>query len=91
MSKKQPLILVVLYDANRNEYSILKHNQRAEEAQTYIEGWNPQLVSGCSMIKLEQSRLHQAPDANNCRACRETVSRSAHLSPQPKFVRRKES
>ena len=82
------LKLIVMYDANHNEYSVLTHNQRAEEAKTFVNLWNPRIVSGCSMITLDQSRLHQEPDAQNCRACRETVVRTANINPQPKFKRR---
>ena len=91
MNEQRRLMPVVLYDANRNEYSTLKHNLPAEEAKSYVDKWNPQLVSGCSMIALDQPRIHRSPDAGNCQACQKTVTRSAHLSPQPKHVRRKKS
>lgn len=90
MADKERLRLIVVYDQDRNEYSISAHNQSAEEAQRFVEQWNPQLVSGCSLIVLDQSRRHRATEARDCRACRETVARSAHLEPQPKFIRRKE-
>ncbi len=90
MAEKERLKLVVLYDRNRNEYSISAHNQSADEAQRFVEQWNPQLISGCSLILVDQSRRHSAVHGRDCRACRETVARSAHLEPQPKYIRRKE-
>jgi hypothetical protein len=89
VAKKERLKLVVLYDANNNEYSISAHNQRAEEAQRIVDEWQPQLVPGSSLIMLEQSRQHRTTDADDCQACRDTVARSANISPQPTFKRRK--
>lgn len=89
MAKKERLKLVVLYDANHNEYSISAHNQSADEAQRTAEEWQPQLVPGSSLITLDQSRQHRTTDADHCEACRDTVARSANLSPQPTFKRRK--
>jgi len=90
VTDKQHLKLIVVYDRNRNEYSISAHNQSAEEAQKFVDQWNPQLIQGCSLILLDQVRRHRATHGRDCRACRETVGRSAHLEPQPKFIRRKE-
>ncbi|MFY9561299.1 MAG: hypothetical protein WAQ52_13785 [Terriglobales bacterium] len=90
MAEKESLKLIVVYDHNRNEYSISAHNQSADEAQRFVEQWNPQLIAGCSLILLDQVRRHSAVHGRDCRACRETVARSAHLEPQPQFIRRKE-
>ena len=90
MAEKERLKLIALYDRNRNEYSISAHNQIADAAQKFVEQWNPQLQSGCSLIVLDQSRSHSTEHGRDCRACRETVARSAHLEPQPKFIRSKE-
>ncbi len=84
------LKLIVVYDRNRNQYSILAHNQSAEEAQRLVE-WNTPLLLDCSLIELNQPRKHRLPSPEDCRACREIVARSANLTPQPQFIRRKQS
>ena len=90
MTEKLPLKLVVLYDRTRNEYFISAHNQSAEEAQAFADRWNPHMITGCSLIMLDQPRRHSAAEAEECRACRRAVARSAHLEPRPKFKRRHE-
>jgi hypothetical protein len=90
VTDKQPLRLVVSYDRNRNEYSITTHNRTHEEADGYVEEWSHHLGPGCSFIVLAQNRRHRTDEAEDCLACRQTVARSAHLEPQPKFVRRSE-
>ena len=90
MTDKQPLKLIVAYDRNRNEYSIVAHNRTPEEAEGHGAQWTPHLRPGCSFIVLAQTRRHRTEQAQDCRACRETVASSAHLEPQPKFVRRSE-
>jgi hypothetical protein len=81
------LKIVVVYDPGRNEYFILAHNQTTEEAQRLVE-LNTPLVKDCSLIVLDQTRRHRTADSHLCRACRETVTRSSHLSPHPKYKRR---
>lgn len=88
MPTGEPLKLIVIYDANRNEYSVSAHNQNAEDAKRFADRWNPHLIPGCSLIALDQPRRHQTADPHSCQACRDIVARSAHLSPNPKFKRR---
>ena len=90
MTDKPPLKLVVVYDRNQNEYSISAHNQTPEQADGCAAEWSPYLRPACSFIVLDQGRWHRTEQAQDCRACRETVARSAHLEPQPKFIRRNE-
>lgn len=90
MTNQQPLKLVVAYDRNRNEYSLVAHNQTPEEAQSYLDQWSRHLREGNSFIVLDQTKWHATEKAQSCRACRETVARTAHLEPQPKFKRREE-
>jgi hypothetical protein len=90
VNDKQQFKLVVTYDRNRNEYSIPAHNQTPEEVDGYVAAWSHHLRPGCSFIVLDQTKRHRTEEAKNCRACRETVTRSAHLEPQPKFVRNSE-
>ena len=82
--------LVVAYDRNRNEYSIAAHNRTPEEADAYVAQWAPHLRPDCTFMVLAQARRHRAEEPKDCQACRETVARSAHLEPQPKFIRRSE-
>jgi len=85
---KEPLKLVVVYDRNRNEYSITQHNLSPDEAQAFVERWNPHMTQGSSLISLDQPRRHGQSEPNQCRACRLIVVRSARVEPQPKFIRR---
>jgi len=87
MSVKQ-FKLVVLYDRDRNEYSISAHNKGAEEAQQFMERWNPQLMSGCTLMVLDHSKRHGTAEARDCEACRKVVRRSGHLEPHAKYIRR---
>jgi len=90
VTDQPPLKLLVAYDRARNEYSIAAHNQTPEEAEGYVAQWAPHLRPDCSFIVLAQTRRHRTESAQECRACRDTVARSAHLEPPPKFTRRKE-
>ena len=90
MTDKLQLKLVVAYDRNRNEYSIAAHNQMPEEADGYVATWSHHLRPDCSFIVLAQPKRHKTEEAKDCRACRETVTHSAHLEPQAKLVRRSE-
>ena len=88
MTKKQSLKLIVAYDRNRNEYFIAAHNRTPEEAEDHVAQWTPHLRTGCSFIVLDQTRRHGTDQSDECRACRETVARSAHIEPQPKYIGR---
>lgn len=89
MNESEPLHLVVLYDANHNQYSVLAHNQNAEEAKRLVEEQTAAECSGVSLIVLDQAKHHRQQDPERCRACREIVDRKAHISPKPRFTRRK--
>ena len=90
MTDQQQLKLVVAYDRNRNEYSIAAHNRTPEEAEGHVTQWSPHLRQDCMFMVLAQTRRHRTEEPQDCRACRETVTRSANLEPQPKFIRRSE-
>jgi hypothetical protein len=87
---KQQLKLIVAYDRTQNEYSLVAHNQSAEETERFLDKWAPHLREGSSFIVLGQAKHHRREQAADCKACRETVARSAHLQPQPKFKRSSE-
>jgi hypothetical protein len=89
VADKEQLMLVVVYDANRNRYSISAHNQEPSDAQRAVEEWKAQPVPDRSLFVLDQTRRHRTADAQDCRLCREIVVRSAHVSPSPRFIRRK--
>jgi hypothetical protein len=90
VTDQQQLKLVVLYDRNRNVCLIDAHNQTPEQADLHVAELTPHLRTDCSFIVLAQNRRHRTEEPQNCRACRETVTRSANLEPQPKFIRRSE-
>ncbi len=84
------LKLIAACDSTRNEYSLVAHNQTSAEVQSFLDQWSPHLREGHSFLVLDQTRHHTTDDAQRCRACRDTVIRSAKLQPQAKFVRRKQ-
>jgi hypothetical protein len=88
VKEKEHLKLVALYDANRNEYFILWHNQSAEEAETFVAKWQPYYKPGFSTIVLDQTNRHCTQNSEDCRTCRDIVARSANINPKPKFKRR---
>lgn len=88
MTDKESLKLIVVYDRSRNECAVVSHNQTPEAVQSYLDQWSRHLRSEYSFVVLDQTKAHQTEDAQKCRACRETVVRSAHIQPQPTFKRR---
>lgn len=86
---EQSLKLIVAYNQNQNEFSVVEHNRNAEEVQAFLDQWTPHLREGHSFIVLDQTKRHATEEAQRCRACRDTATRSGRLQPQPKFVRRK--
>ena len=86
---EQTLKLIVAYNQNQNEYSLAGHNQTAEEVQSFVDQWLPHLREGHSFVVLDQVKRHATEEAQACRACRNTVTRSERFQPQPKFIRRK--
>ena len=88
--EQPPPKLIIAHDRNGNEYSLVAHNQRPEEVQNFLDQWTRHLREGHSFVVIDQTRRHATEDAQLCRACRDTVARSAKLQPQPKFVRRKQ-
>lgn len=89
MTEEQPLKLIIGYNQNQNEYSLVAHNQSSEEVQSFLDQWSPHLREGHSFVVLDQTRRHATEKAQACRACRDTATRSGRLQPQAKFIRRK--
>lgn len=83
-------MLVIVYDATKNEYTISSHNLEPAQAAHIIEERQLQLEPECSFMPLDQRGRHNTPDVQNCRACRDQVRRSSGLQPPPKFRRRKQ-
>lgn len=90
VTDKLELKLIIAYDRDKNEYSVVAHNQTPEEAQNYLEQWARHLRPECSFIVLALAKRHQTEEAQRCRACRETVARSADVPENAKFTRRHE-
>lgn len=90
MTDQQRPKLIVAYNQSDNEYSLVAHNQSPEEIQTFLDQWSRHLREGHSFVVLDQVRRHATEQAQACRACRDTVTRSGRFQPQPKFIRRKE-
>lgn len=88
MSDDTKLQLVIIYSASENTYSLSEHNQLPDKATALVEDFNPHMKPGYKLMTLDQHKAHKTEDAQNCRACRETVQRSSGLQPLPKFVRR---
>ncbi len=84
----QHLKLLILYRRADNDYRLINHNQTAEEAGKFIAEWDEHLVAGATLIALDQGKRHGRADAQQCKACRETVRRSSGLEPRPRFKRR---
>ncbi len=84
----QHLKLLILYHRANNDYRLINHNQTPEEAGRFIAEWDERLVAGATLIALDQGTRHGRADAQQCRACRETVSGSSGLEPKPRFKRR---
>ena len=85
MNRAEHLKLVVLYNANLNQYVVSAHNQKANDAQRIVDEQNPRLSKGATPIILDQPKRHRANKAANCRACRAAVAHSARISPKPVF------
>lgn len=88
MDEPAKLKLLIVYDAERNEYSIAAHNRQPGEAAQYVEEWTEHLRPECRFLTFDQTRPHSR-EPNDCRACRELVRHVSGLTPQPKFTRRK--
>lgn len=88
MSDERLYKLVVSYDRNRNEYSLVTHNQTSEEVESFLDQWSRHLREGISFIVLDQTRYHQTEKARSCRACRNIAAHSDRFEPQATLVRR---
>lgn len=89
MSKGKPkLKLIIVYDAEKNQYGVSAHNLPPEEADKLLLEWNQHLVPHRSLMALDQKSLHRTTEPSACRACRDTVRKTSGLDPKPKFVRR---
>lgn len=84
------LQLLIVYDSQKNEYTISDHNLEEQQATDLIGQWQPHLRSGCSFIALAQKRKHKSSDAQTCRACRDQIKESSGLQPVPRFKKKQE-
>jgi hypothetical protein len=79
---------LIVYDADKNEYSASAHNCDPQQVAQLVEKGQPDLCAGCRFIVLDQKRAHKTPDAQQCRACRDQVRKLSGLQPPPRFKRR---
>jgi hypothetical protein len=86
---EKPLNLVILYNAALNIYSVSAHNQTSLEAQSLLQKFEQHLKPGWKLLIIEQQKTHKTENAQDCKACRNTVVRSSGLTPTPAFKRRK--
>ena len=86
---EKTLKLLILYHRTHNEYRLISHNQTPEETRKFISEWDEHLIEGATLIVLDQGKRHGRGNAQQCKACRETVRRSSGLEPKPRFKRRK--
>jgi hypothetical protein len=83
--KIRTLKLITRYDAERNEYTVFRHNLTWEEAEQAVRELSARLFS---LFAIDQRGIHSADDADNCEACRRDVERTAHVQPKPRPKRR---
>ena len=79
---------MIIYSATENTYALSEHNQPADQAKSLVEDFNPHMKPGYTLIAFEQHKAHKTEDAQQCRACRDTIRQKSGLQPIPKFVRR---
>ena len=84
---KHTLKLITLYDATRNEYTLLRHNLTLDEAGEAVRELSARLFG---LFVLDQHTKHSAADPDDCRACRRDVEKKAHVQPKPSFKRRQQ-
>jgi len=89
VTRNECLKFLVLYDAGENEYSVIAHNLSDAATRRIVNDWQPHLSPGIALIALDQPHTHPTSEAEDCQPCRETVARSANITPKPKFKRRK--
>jgi hypothetical protein len=83
--KTRTLKLITRYDAERNEYTVFRHNLTWEEADQAVRELSARLFS---LFVVDQRGIHSAETADDCKACRGDVERTAHVQPKPRPKRR---
>jgi hypothetical protein len=79
------LKLVTLYDAGRNEYSVLRHNLSPREADLAVQELSGKLFG---LFLIDQHGRHVDDDPELCETCLQEVERSSRVQPKPTFKRR---
>jgi len=82
---QRTLKLVTLYDAGRNEYSVLRHNLSPHEADLALQELSAKLFG---LFVVEQHARHVDDDPELCEACQKEVERTSRIQPKPTFKRR---
>ena len=86
--KSSALKLVSQYDANRNEYTVFRHNLTTEAAQQALQELSARLFS---LFVIDQHGIHPNDDPEACEACRREVERTSRVHPKPTFRKRRPS
>jgi hypothetical protein len=82
---QRTLKLVTIYDAGRNEYSVLRHNLSPRDADLAVRELSAKLFG---LFLIDQHARHVDDDPELCEACQKEVERSSRIQPKPTFKRR---
>ena len=85
--KHKDLKLVTRYDADRNEYTVFRHNLTPVETNEAVRELSARLFG---LFVVDQQTQHSAADPDECEACRQDVEHTSHVKPKPSFKRRNE-
>lgn len=82
---QRTLKLVTLYDAGRNEYSVLRHSLSPRDADLAVQELSARLFG---LFLIDQRGRHVDDDPELCEACQKEVERSSRIQPKPTLKRR---
>ncbi len=84
---KDKLQTVILYDGEKNQYTVAKHNLTPDDASLEVSATSDSASS--KALAWDQKTRHRTENPQDCGACRGDVRRQSSLNPTPKFKRRK--
>jgi hypothetical protein len=82
---QRTLKLLARYDADKNEYKVLRHNLSTRGSDAALRELTAKLFG---LFVIEQHAKHTSDDPEQCELCRKDVERSSHVQPKPTFQRR---
>ncbi len=80
------LKLITQYNADRNEYTLFRHNLSPEEADSALRELSAKLFG---LFVVDQHDFHAGDDPELCQSCQGDVGASSHVQPKPKFKKRR--